>query len=155
MIRDEPVPADTSVLVRAAAASVAATVEDMVVDAVASSGLYVVEDEVGRLEVLYGISVFARRPGIGVERVLRRFPDAPCYLESSVGRLRAAGFDVLATGTNPDHFDVQLIAGRSPDVSPLPRAEVESAARRLVAATSGLIGNPGSAGPVDEEPENR
>ena len=155
MIRDEPAPADTSVLVRAAAASVAATVEDMVVDAVASSGLYVVEVEGLGLEVLYGSSFFARRPGISVETVLRRFPDAPCYLESSVGRLRAAGFNVLPTGTNADHFDVQLVAGRSPDVSPLLRAEVVAAARRLVAATSGLIGNPGYAGPADEEPENR
>lgn len=84
--------------------------------------------------------------GADVGELLRRFAASPFYLEATVRQVRAAGLDVLPTGANPDHFDVLLVDGRSPDQPLLPRAEVELAARQLVAACGEPHPNPSYAG---------
>ena len=81
--------------------------------------------------MLYGVSVFALLPGRGVAGVLERFPNAPHYLALTVGQLRVAGFEVFPTGSNPEHFDVQLISGIPAD-GPYPPVD-DAAARSEVA----------------------
>jgi hypothetical protein len=93
-----------------------------------------VERPDGRRLALYGVSVFARQAGGDTGELLRRFAASHFYLATTVPQVRAAGFDVLPTGTNPDHFDVLLFDSQSPDQPMLARAEVEAAARRLVEA---------------------
>jgi hypothetical protein len=90
---------------------------------------------------LYGVSVFAR-PGVSPTAVLRRFASSPFYLEATAGDLRKAGFDVLPTGANPDHFDVLLVDGRHPDEPLLPVAELRVAAERLVTLCGEPRANP-------------
>ena len=51
--------------------------------------------------------------------VLDRFRAAPMFVEAPVGAIRAAGFEVIPTGTGADHFDVQLIVGVT-EADPLP-----------------------------------
>jgi len=63
-----------------------------------------------------------------------------------VREVRSSGFDVVPTGANPDHFDLLLIDGRSPDLPLLSLAEVELAARRLVEVCGELHPNPSYAG---------
>lgn len=127
---------------------------DIVADAVRSGRLYVVADRSGRREVLFGVSVFARRPGVTAGEVLARFDAAPAYLETAVGSLREVGFEVLPTGVNPDHYDVQLVGGQGEeDLEPL--AAIRSAAERLVLAAGDLRPNPayaGASGRPSEEP---
>lgn len=123
MLRDERPPDDLVVLVRAAPASVAETVADITEAALDSSARYVVGDE-GSREILFGVSVFAVRDA-DVSAVLGRFRAAPTYLAVAVGVLRAAEFPVLSTGTNPAHFDVQLLTGRAdPDETSVLRDRV-------------------------------
>lgn len=108
LVREE-VPDDTVLVVRATPGDREQAVRSIAEDAGLSGEIYVIELVDGYREVLHGVSVFARRPGVTVSEVLARFPVAPCYLETSSGRLRAAGFPVHPTGTNPDHYDVQLV----------------------------------------------
>ena len=79
---------------------------------------------------------------------------APEYLEAAVGALRGAGLEVLPTGVNPDHYDVQLVGGqREEDLEPL--AAIRAAAERLLAAAGDLRPNPaysGGVGRPSEEP---
>ena len=142
MLRSGDVPGDLVVVIRATLATRAEAVADIAKDARVSADTYVVGqgDEV---ELLYGVSVFARRPG--PRDVLERFVEAPTYLEVTVGVVRAAGFSVLPTGANPDHFDVQLVSGR-PESQPAPEHDVAAAAARLVRAAGDLLPNPFYAG---------
>jgi len=89
--------------------------------------------------------VFARPPGVEVATVLARFDDAPGYLETTVGVLRAAGFAVWPTGSVATHFDVQLLPGRRED-EPVTLEAVRSAAVRLLNVAGELRLNPAYAG---------
>ncbi len=104
--------------------------------------------------MLYGVSVFARRPGVRPDEVLDRFPQAPSYLEVSVGVLRGADLEALPTGENPDHFDIQLVRGVTEDDEPVASFDLVSAARRLLAAAGELHPNPSYAGDTDEMSEH-
>jgi hypothetical protein len=99
---------------------------------------------------LYGVSVFAVPPDLGVRAVLSRFAAWPFYLAATVGELRSSGFQVLPTGIDPDHFDVVLVDGELPDRPLLPLAALEVAARRLVEACRELRPNPSYAGRAEE-----
>ncbi len=98
------------------------------------------------------MSVYARRPGTDPD-VLQRFSAAPAYLAAPVGSLRAAGFPVLPTGTHPDHFDVQLVAGQG-EGDPVTDRAILAAAWRLVDVAGALQANPFYAGAGDESPED-
>jgi hypothetical protein len=78
---------------------------------------------------------------------------APDILDAAVGRLRAAGFPVLPTGTHVDHFDVQLVAGHG-EADPAIDEVITAAAWRLVAAAGDLLANPFYAGTGDASPED-
>lgn len=116
--------------------------------ALLSAEVYVVEREDGFREVLYGVSVYARRPGADPD-VLERFRTTPAYLAVPVGRLRATGFPVLPTGTHPDHFDVQLASGHGED-DPATKEVIAAAARRLVETAGDPRPNPFYAGAGDD-----
>lgn len=118
----------------------------MVEDAELSARQYVVEAATGAREVLHGISVFARRPGVEVEAVVDRFPGAPAYFEVAIGALRAAGFEIYPTGTNEDHFDIQLISGVHPHDPSVSSGNVQEAAGRVLAVGGPLQPNPAYAG---------
>jgi hypothetical protein len=134
MLRDEPPPDDVTVLLRAGAATVAETLFDMMIDARFSAAVYDVERGAER-EALFGISVFAQRAGSRVVDVLERFPSAPTYLITTVRVLRGLDFVVLATGSNPDHYDVQLVAGvDGASVERVTDEQIATAATRLVDA---------------------
>lgn len=81
--------------------------------------------------------------------MLRRFGGSPFYVEVSVGELRTAGFAVLATGSNTDHFDILLIEGRESREPLLPLSAVVDAAHRLLAASGEMRRNPSYAGGTD------
>ena len=151
-VRSGDVPHDLVVVIRASPTSRAGAAEDVAEAARLSSEVYVVEHESAFREVLYGVSVYARRSGADHD-VLQRFSAAPAYLEAPVGRLRAAGFRVLPTGTHPDHFDVQLVAGRG-EGDPVTEEAILAAAWRLVDAAGELQPNPFYAGAGDESPED-
>lgn len=144
MVREGETPGDLVVVVRAAPATVGETVEDIVMAAELSAEAYVVARRGESRELLYGVSVYARRPEAEVD-VLIRFAASPSYLEVSVGLLTAAGFPVLPTGTDPDHFDVQLVPGHV-EGDPAEEALVVTAASRLVARAGDLRPNPFYAG---------
>ena len=151
-VRPGDVPHDLVVLIRASPASRAGAAQDIAEAARLSSEVYVVEHESAFREVLYGVSVYARRPGADPD-VLQRFSAAPAYLAVPVGRLRAAGFPVLPTGTHPDHFDVQLMAGQG-EGDPVTDEAIVAAAWRLVDVAGDLKANPFYAGAGDESPED-
>jgi hypothetical protein len=141
-VRDEPLAADTLVVLRAAAADMQRTVRNAVTDATESGLTYVIVRNDGTREILYSISVFAQRDGRSVAETLRTFSWAPRYLRFTVGEIRAPGFDIVATGANPDHFDVQLLPGRTDsDAAPLAE-ELQSAAARLLSRAGELRPNP-------------
>lgn len=145
MVREGETPNDLVLLIRASPATRSESVADLVADATRSGRLYVLTDASGRREVLFGVSVFARRPGVAPIEVLARFDAAPAYLEASVRKLREAGFGVVPTGVNPDHYDIQLVGGqREDDLEPL--AAIRAAAERLVEAAGDLRPNPAYAG---------
>jgi hypothetical protein len=152
-VRPGDVPHDLVVVIRASPPGRAGAAEDIAEAARLSSEVYVVEHEDGFREVLYGVSVYARRPGADPD-VLQRFKAAPAYLAAPVGRLRAAGFPVLPTGTQPDQFDVQLVPGRG-ERDLVTDEAITAAARRLVNAAGDLHPNPFYAGAGDESPEDR
>jgi hypothetical protein len=151
-VRPGDVPHDLVVVIRASPASRAGAAGDIVEAARLSSEVYVVEHEDGVREVLYGVSVYARRPEADHD-VLQRFRAAPAYLAAPVGRLRGAGFPVLPTGTHPDHFDVQLVAGQGEGDHVTDEAIV-AASWRLVDVAGDLQVNPFYAGAGDESPED-
>jgi hypothetical protein len=128
MLRNEPPPNDLTVLLRAGAATATETLADMVLDARFTAAVYDIERG-GDREALFGISVFAQRVGRRVDDVLERFPSAPTYLVTTVGVVRRLGFVVLASGANPDHYDVQLVDG-------VDGASVETVTDDMIAATA-------------------
>lgn len=147
LVRDEPPPDDALVLLRAAAADRPRTLRNAVVDATESGAAYVVVRDDGRREVLYGVSVFACRAGRDPAEVLSAFPLSPHHLELTVGQIREAGFDVIATGTNPHHHDVQLLPRRFEGEDPEATAEeLRGAVARLLWAAGDLKANPAYAG---------
>jgi hypothetical protein len=152
LLRDEPPPDDIVVMLRAAAADLARTLRNVALDAIESARTYVIQGPDGRREILYGISVYAQRQGVKPADVLARFTHAPHYLASSVGAIRRAGFEVYATGTNPDHFDVQMLADRGEDgLSEPTDEEVRAAAAGFMWAVGPLIPNPAYAGAVEDD----
>lgn len=121
-------------------------VAEMVEDAELSARQYVVEAEPGSREVLYGVSAFAHPSAGGIRVVMDRFAGAPAYVEITIGVVRAAGFQVYPTGTNPDHFDIQLIGGAGEDDPPASTASIREAANRVLAVGSPLRPNPSYSG---------
>lgn len=85
LVRPEDVPDDLVLVVRAMPADRLAAVEEMVDRARLFASVYVVE-QFGRRHLLFGVSVFAHRPGIAVTDVLRRFPTAPMLWRRPSGR---------------------------------------------------------------------
>ena len=155
LLRDERPAPDAVVVIRAAAADRDRTIRNAVEDAVDSGATYVVIQPDGSRVVLYGISVFAQREGVAAEEVLRLFPRSPSFLGLSVGAIRTAGFEVLPTGSNPNHYDVQLLPGRIESVDPEGgREELRGAVLRLLLAAGELHPNPTYAG-EGHDPENR
>lgn len=146
MLRPGEPPEGTTLLVRAAPVSVDEAVLDIAEDALESAEIYEVDRPIGGRVALYGVSVFALWPGRAPVDVLRRFASSPYHLQARAADVRAAGFDVLATGSNPDHFDVLLVDGRAPEELLLPLAPLVAAARRLVDACGELRPNPAYSG---------
>lgn len=145
VLRPAETPDDLLVVIRATPASRDAALSSIAADARLSSKVYCVAVADHRV-VLYGVSVFAHRRGTELAEVLARFPGAPAYVQARVGVLRAAGFEVLPTGTNPEHFDVQLIShveegAREPD-----DIDLFAAAVRLLDAAGETRPNPAYAG---------
>ncbi|HUP71343.1 MAG TPA: hypothetical protein VM142_16240 [Acidimicrobiales bacterium] len=148
---DEP-PHDLLVVIRATPADREAAIDEMVEDAELSSRQYVVEAIPKAREVLYGVSVFARRPGDDVAAVIDRFTGAPAFIEITIGALRASDFEALPTGANVDHFDIQLIAGIREQDPPAKTDSLRQAAARVLAAGGPLRPNPAYAGGTAESP---
>lgn len=142
MLRPGGPPGDKTLLIRATPASIDEAIVDIAEDAMESALVYEVERPGGERVALYGVSVFARPPGVPPVEVLRRLASSPYYLEATAGALRAAGLDVLPTGTSPDHFDVLLIDGRPAEEPLLPLTDVRAAAERLVAVCGEARPNP-------------
>ena len=145
---DDP-PDDLFVVVRATPSRRDVAAAKIAEDAEESARVYAVVDGDGTV-ILHGVSVFAHRGDVDVADVLRRFPFAPSYVTTTVGALRGAGFPVLATGANPDHFDVQLVPGRPVEHGSADHATVVEAARRLLDIAGDLRPNPAYAVPQEE-----
>lgn len=144
------------VVLRAAAADRPRTLRNAVEDAVDSGATYVVVRSDGTREILYGISMFAQRGEAEVRDVLRLFPRSPLFFGLTVGEIRRAGFDVLPTGSNPDHYDVQLIAGRvEGGAAEAGREELRGAVARLLLAAGDLKPNPAYAWEASDRPEDQ
>lgn len=122
----------------------------MAEDAELSARQYVVEAVPGVREVLYGVSVFARPPGVNIAAVLERFTGAPAYVEVAIGALRTAGLAVLATGANVDHFDIQLLGGVHESDPAASTEDLRAAAARVLAVGGPLRPNPAYAGGTAE-----
>ena len=142
MLRPQGPPDDTALLIRATPASIDEATLDIAEDALESAAVYDVERPGEGRVALYGVSVFARPRGASPVEVLRRFASSPYYLEATARAVRVAGFEVLPTGANLDHFDVLLLDGRDPDDPLLPLTEVRVAAERLVAVCGDPRPNP-------------
>jgi len=142
LVRPGDVPDDLVVVIRATPASVEEAVDDIALDALKSGRTYVILGDHGEREPLFGISVFAYHSQVGLADLLVRFDEAPAFLESRVGKLRSAGFVVLPTGANLDHFDVQLLPGQPDKGDGEPAGAVRTAAARLVATAGELQPNP-------------
>jgi hypothetical protein len=129
-------------VIRATPANPLAAVEEMVDQAILSSYRYVIEAEDASRELLYGVSVFAHRDGQDLTDVLYRFSAAPMFVEAAVVVIRGIGFEVLPTGTDADHFDVQLISGVTEADVPPSEDDVRVAADRLFNAAAPIRPNP-------------
>jgi hypothetical protein len=141
MLRAEPPPDDLLVVLRASPTDVDEAVDEVAEDAEESANVYVVTIS-GRTELLHGVSVFAQRDGLGANLVLERFAYAPRYCSARVGDLRRMGFEILPTGANLDHFDVQLVPGRSVEDGPADPTALLSAARLMIQVAGELLPNP-------------
>jgi hypothetical protein len=105
--------------------------------------------------VLYGVSVLGCTGDTERIDLLRRFPRAPAYVEARVGRLREAGFEVIPTGTDIHHFDVQLVNNVSENAVQPTTVELEAVAARLLSAAGKLHSNPAYAGASEQSSEER
>lgn len=153
LVREGESPHDLVLVVRATPADRDRALAAMIEDADLSARQYVVEAEPGSREVLYGVSVFARRPGVEVATIVDRFMGAAAYVEVPIGALRSAGFEVYPTGANPDHFDIQLIGGVSENDPAAPATELREAAARALAVAGPLKPKPAYAGGTAESPQ--
>jgi hypothetical protein len=146
-VRADDVADDALVVMRAASDIPELVLRAIIMDAADSGSVYVIERPDGKREVLYGVSFFAVRSEQRRDGVLARFSSAPACLETAAGELRLAGMELWATGTNPDHYDVQIlpgrVEGRDDDASP---DELLIAATRLLVAAGELRPNPSYAG---------
>jgi hypothetical protein len=146
MLRDEAAADDLTVLLRATQADRELAATQIAEDALVSAETYLVLTASGAQAVLYGVSMYARRAGTDMTKLLRRFRFAPVYVEATAGTLRQQGFEILAAGADPDHYEVQLLPGRLVG-SPLASIpELWDAARRLLDAAGRPIINPAYAG---------
>jgi len=156
LVRAGDVPHDLLLVIRATPVDRDGAVAEMVEDAELSARQYVVGVAPESREVLYGVSVFAHRGSVGIAAVMDRFAGAPSYLEIAVGVLRAAGFKIYPTGTNTDHFDIQLIGGISEEDPAVSTGDLEQAANRVLALGGPLRPNPSYAGgPGESRQEDR
>lgn len=153
LLRADDPPNDLLVVIRATPADRELAIDEMIEDAELSSCQYVVEAIPGARELLYGVSVFARRPGVDVAAVINRFSGAPAFIEVSIGAVRAAGFVVLPTGSNFDHFDIQLVGGIREQDPPAVSGILRHAAARVLAAGGPLRPNPAYSGGTAESPQ--
>jgi hypothetical protein len=152
-LRSGGAPGESLLVVRATPARRAEAVTALAADAELSARVYVVEHLETRRELLFGVSVFAHREGTQRSEVLARFPVAPTFVEASVGLIRSAGFEVLPTGENPEHFDIQLIPGVAEQSLPVSATALVDAAARLLDVMGDLRPNPSYAGAIEQEPE--
>lgn len=150
LVREDELIDDLLLVIRATPADPEGAIDEMVEDAELSGLQYVVEVVPGSREVLYGVSVFAHRPGVEVAVVVDRFTGAPSFLEVTVGDLRAAGLALHATGANPDHFDIQLIRGVDESDPAASTSDLRAAATRVLAICGPLRPNPSYAGGAPE-----
>jgi hypothetical protein len=146
MLRDEAPPDDLTVLLRAMPADRESAVVQIAHDALVSAETYVVLTAAGAQNALYGISVWARRAGTDVTKLVRRFRFAPVYVEITAAVLRRHGFEILAAGADADHFEVQLLPGKLVEEPLATLSELSDAARRLLDAAGRPIVNPTYAG---------
>jgi len=109
-----------------------------------SAAVYVVEEGPVRY-LLFGASVFAVPAGGTPLDVLSRFDAAPSYAEATVGALRVAGFRVIPTGGNSDHYDMQRL-DRVGENDNRAAAAVRMAAMRILAVAGPLRPNPAYSG---------
>jgi hypothetical protein len=137
--RPDP-PDDVTVVIRAMPADDEAAIEDIADSAASSAEIYVIDMAEDR-ELLYGVSVFSVRDEEETLSVLERFNTAARYLVVSVAVLRDAGFAVFATGTDPRHFDIQLVSSR-PETNPAKVVDLTTAAHRLMQAAGPPRPNP-------------
>ena len=151
MVRPGPPPDDLVVVLRATPGSLEAALDDIADAAVRSAAVYVVEDGADR-HLLFGVSVFAVPAGGTPADVLVRFDTAPTYAAATVGALREAGFRLIPTGGNPDHYDVQLLDRVDEDEN-RPADEVKVATARMLAAAGPLRPNPAYPGVAPMTPE--
>lgn len=151
MVRPGPPPEELVVVLRATPGAIDEALVNITDAALQSAAVYVVE-EGGARHVLFGVSVFAVPHGATPLDILIRFDAAPAYVEATVGALRSAGFGVIPTGGNLDHFDVQLLACVGED-DVRGSAEVRMAAARLLAVAGPLRPNPAYAGRAPMTPE--
>jgi hypothetical protein len=142
---------DTVLVVRAIGSELEAAAAVIADDAGLSAEVYVVETADATREVLFGVSVFARTPGLDVDEVLGRFPHAESYLETTAGQLRSAGFPVYPTGSNVAHHDIQLVAGVTEQGGQPDEATIMKAARRVVEMCGVPHSNPFYAGIEEAE----
>lgn len=154
-VRDEDPPDDLIVVVRAAGFDIDGTLADMVRDARYSGESYALDVGGGDREVLFGVSVFAVERDTTVGKVLEKFSESPRYLAVTVGKLRSAGYPVVATGTVANHFDIQLVSGIPADVPAryIEDGELASRAVTVVELAGPLRPNPAYTGqePFPEE----
>ena len=146
MLRDEAPPDGLTVLVRATQADREAAVAQIAADALVSAETYLVLTAPGTQTVLYGVSVYARRAGTDMTKLLRRFRFAPVYIEAIAGTLRQEGFEILAAGADPDHYEVNLLPGQLVGAPLASVQQLSDAARRLLDAAGPPIINPAYAG---------
>jgi hypothetical protein len=146
MLRDEAPPDDLTVVLRATPADRESAVAQIADDALVSAETYVVLTAAGVQNALYGVSVWARRTGTDMTKLLRRFRFAPVYVEISAAALRRQGFEILATGADPDHYEVQLLPGKLVEEPLATLSELSDAARRLLDAAGRPNINPAYAG---------
>ena len=149
MVRPDGPADDLLVVVRATPADRELAVAKIAEDAEESARVYVVA-EGDTTVILHGVSVFAHRQGVEIADVLRRFPFAPFYAATTVGRLRAAGFPVLPTGGNLDHSDAQLVPSRTVEEGSAGADNLAEAAARMLDAAGELQPNPAYAGALEE-----
>lgn len=123
----------------------------MATDAEVSGRVYAVLREDGSRTVLFGVSVFGRQSDAELLEILFRFPHALGFLEASVGQLRAAGFEVLPTGSHPRHFDIQLVGGVAEDAAQPSMADLRRAAYVILGVAGPTRANPAYAGNDSED----